>query len=180
MDATMSTAAPKRPYVRPRVGNSMVRSLGYVLALLLILVIALLLPRSPDRPERLEGSWQFRPQTASGPLPPGDLLLIVTDDHYALHTESGSGEGPRVGMEMGDIVLREGTAWLAPRQGIYQLAEGIWSRALPAGRDLSLHREGARLMLRDGAGNVIATGSRAPLAAPRPVGSVPVEPEALD
>ena len=62
----------KRPYVAPRVGQSMLRSLWYLFAFIGVLAVAFMIPHKPaPLTQAADGTWKLEAPSATGGLPPG-------------------------------------------------------------------------------------------------------------
>jgi hypothetical protein len=149
------TAPQKRPYVRPRIGYSMLRSLWYLFAFAGILAVAFMIPRNPAPVPALNGSWDLEAQAAVAGLPPGHLNLILQDGHYALEFEGTDPEGIISGFERGEFQREESMLVLHPRKGAYLLADGSWSRQLPPSRRLHVTMDQERIVLKDDTGSTL-------------------------
>lgn len=81
---TQESSSSKRPYVRPRIGRSTLRSLWYLAAVAGVLAMALLLPRSPLPLEGLDGTWSIELRGTPTGLPDGPARLLIQQGHYTL------------------------------------------------------------------------------------------------
>ncbi len=156
----MSTPSAKRPYVRPRIGRSVLRPLWYVAAVAGVLLVALVLPRTPPVLPALEGSWELRAEAGVDGLPPGNARLLVAHGRYSLLYEADAPSGPR-GLELGDVQEDGSGVLLTPLQASYRDGSGAWRTELPPPRRLWVERNGQRLVLSDGEGQRlegVATG----------------------
>ena len=95
---TQEIPTGKRPYVRPRIGRSTLRSLWYLAAVAGVLAMALLLPRSPLPLEGLDGTWSVELRGRPTGLPDGPARLVIHDAHYTL-VYPGAGQP----LEFGEI-----------------------------------------------------------------------------
>jgi hypothetical protein len=150
----MSSATAKRPYVRPRIGRSLLRPLWYIAALAGVLVVAFIIPRTPPALPAMEGSWQLGASAMVAGLPAGSVQLLVAQGHYTLMYQAAAGAGGS-GLEMGDLQEEGDRVIMIPRQGAYQNATGQWSAELPGSRSVKVRRDGERLVLTDGDGRVL-------------------------
>ncbi len=152
------TSAPKRPYVKPRVGHSTLRSLWYLFAFLGVLAVAFMIPRNPAPPPDLSGNWTLESQADVGLLPAGHVEMLIQDDRYALQFE-GTADGLRSGFESGSVEVEASALILVPRKGAYLQADGAWSRQLPPSRRFNLGvMEDGRIVLTDSDGDTLIGG----------------------
>lgn len=152
----MSTPT-KRPYVVPRVGQSMLRSLWYLFAFTGVLIVAFMIPHDPAPVEQiLDGNWKLEAQSATGGLPPGHLNLMIQGEHYALEFEGTSPDLLKTGFERGHVEMTDGIMVLTPQQGVYLSSDGLWSRQLPQTRRLRLTMNEEMMILTDDTGNTLS------------------------
>jgi len=103
------SSSTKRPYVRPRIGRSTLRSLWYLAAVAGVLAMALLLPRSPLPLEGLDGTWSIELRGTPTGLPDGSAQLLIQQGHYTL-VYAGSGQP----IEFGEILEESQRVLLRP------------------------------------------------------------------
>lgn len=155
-EPSMSTPL-KRPYVPPRVGHSMLRSLWYLFAFTGVLAVAFMIPHKPTPPEPvMDGNWKLEAQEAAGGLPPGQVYLMIQGEHYALEFEGSDPDLASSGFERGHLEMEDGTMVLTPEQGVYLDKDGNWTRQLPRTRRLRVTMDEERLILTDQAGNTLS------------------------
>ncbi|MCZ6649994.1 MAG: hypothetical protein O7F11_06705 [Acidobacteria bacterium] len=152
----MSTPT-KRPYVAPRVGQSMLRSLWYLFAFTGVLAVAFMIPHTPSPLEPvMDGNWKLEAETAVGGLPPGHLNLMIQGERYALEFEGSDPDLASAGFERGHHEMDDGIMVLTPQQGVYLNEDGHWTRQLPQTRRLRVTMDEDRLILADEAGNTLS------------------------
>jgi hypothetical protein len=149
------TAPQKRPYVRPRIGYSMLRSLWYLFAFAGVLAVAFMIPRDPAPLPSLDGNWKLEAQAAVAGLPPGHVTMLFQANQYALEFEGTDPEGINTGFERGEFGRDENTLVLHPKKGAYLLADGTWSRQLPPSRRLQVTMDQGRMVLTDDDGSTL-------------------------
>ncbi|MFQ5719195.1 MAG: hypothetical protein ACE5IK_06570 [Acidobacteriota bacterium] len=150
----------KRPYVRPRIGNSLLRSVWYLCAFAGLLLVAFILPRAPLPPGSLEGDWRLEPATPrSGRVPPV-MTLLVHGGHYTLSYSTDSGDSH---LEIGSVKEEAGRVNLVALRALTVNAAGAGSRSLPPARSFAVEfgDQGVRLTGADGR---ILQGTRQPFA----------------
>ena len=146
---THLTAQQKRPYIRPRIGYSMLRSLWYLFAFAGVLAVAFMIPRDPAPLPSLDGNWKLESTAAVAGLPPGHVTVLLQANQYALEFEGTDPQDIKAGFERGEFSRDEGTLVLHPKKGAYLLANGTWSRQLPPSRHLQVTMDQGRMNLTD-------------------------------
>ena len=149
---------PKRPYVRPRIGSSIYRSMGYAGAFLVLLIIAFLVPRSSAPPPSVEGDWRFVLPAAVGNLPAGPSVLLLHGDHYTIRTDTTAGA---VRVEFGAAVERDAWLVLEPTETLTVDGRGGGTHTRPGPHTFRLRYRDGELVLESDAG-VRVTGERRP------------------
>lgn len=139
----------KRPYVRPRIGSSVFRSLWYLFAFVGLLIVAFLLPRSPPPPRSATGDWRFEVSTPVAGLPAGTMSLLAHGGHYTLDFETPDGT---VGVEIGHLDEDHGRIEMTPVRLITVDAAGVGRREQPPPRSFSVHFEDDAMVLTDPSG----------------------------
>ncbi|MFQ5668886.1 MAG: hypothetical protein ACE5HD_00015 [Acidobacteriota bacterium] len=155
----------KRPYVRPRIGHSMLRSLWYLFAIGGVLFVAFLLPPGRGPLPSLDGTWVLEVSGHPAGLPPGTVNLLIQGRRYALHDLQPGGSGPARLVEIGRLERTGDRLLLQPQISLHRDREEHWTASQPAVRSLSVRFDRKRLVLVDpqGGGTLKGTG-----AAPSP------------
>ena len=148
-DVSVPHRREKRPYVRPRIGNSIFRSLWYVFAFGGLLVIAFLLPRSQVSERSVEGDWQLEAEVSTGGLPVGAMTLLTHGGHYTLRFETEDGG---TGIELGRLVQRDGQIEMIPVNALTVDGSGAGHSDRPQSRTFSIRFENDRMILTDASG----------------------------
>lgn len=155
-EQSMSTPT-KRPYIAPRVGQSMLRSLWYLFAFIGVLAVAFMIPHNPSPPDpAMDGNWQLEARTAAGGLPPGHVNLMIQGERYALEFEGSDPGLASAGFERGQVKMDGGIMVLTPEQGAYLDQDGQWTRQLPQARRLRATMNEERIILTDDHGNTLS------------------------
>jgi hypothetical protein len=147
------TAQEKRPYVRPRIGHSMMRSLWYLFAFAGVLAVAFMIPRNPEPLPSLDGNWYLETQSVVAGLPAGHVNVLFQGIHYSLEFEGTDPQGINTGFERGEVQQDKNMLVLIPTKGAYLLADGTWSRQLPPSRRVQVTMDETRMVLTDDNGN---------------------------
>jgi hypothetical protein len=151
-------AQGKRPYVRPRIGHSVLRSLWYLFAFVGIIVVAFLLPRNPPPMLAVDGSWDLRAERAVGDIPAGQVRFLATGGRYAFSFEASAQDGA-AGMEMGELREDDGRLIMQPLERTQRDANGRWIQTVPPPRSLSVLVQNEKLTL-TGPGGATLSGAR--------------------
>jgi len=139
----------KRPYVRPQIGKSVFRSLWYLFALLGLVVVAFVLPRSPPPQRSVTGDWRFEVPTTMAGLPAGTMTLLAHGGHYTLDFETPDGN---VGLEIGHLEEGDGRLEMTPVRSVILDAAGVGRRDRPLPRSFSMRFEDDTMVLTDPSG----------------------------
>ena len=141
----------KRPYVRPRVGHSVLRSLWYLFAFAGILVVAFLLPRNPQPLVAVDGSWDLQSERTVSDIPAGTMQFLATGGRYAFSFQASQPEGA-TGFEMGELREEDGELLMEPTERTSRDVAGNWHRTVPPPRTLAVRVDDDRLVLSDSGG----------------------------
>ena len=139
----------KRPYVRPRIGSSVFRSLWYLFAFVGLVIVAFLLPRSPLPQRSAIGDWRFEVSTPVAGLPAGTMSLLAHGGHYTLDFETPDGTR---GVEIGRLEEGDGRLEMTPVRLLTVDAAGVGRRDRPLSRSFSVRFEDDTMVLTDPSG----------------------------